>query len=77
MTAYEKLMGINKPKEFIDTITKDFGYCEAPKNGSSHRVFKSKGKPPLSIPNEKLSPGVRRDLVKLILGNDYYAQKKQ
>jgi len=67
------LMGITRTDKFIKVI-REMGYTEAPKNGSSHRIFKCNGKPCLSIPNNReLAPGTRRNLVKLICGNEYYS----
>jgi len=59
-------------KELIDSV-EYLGYHEKPKNGSSHRIFVMPGKPVLSIPDHKeLAPGTKRNLVKLILGKEYY-----
>ena len=59
-------------KELIDTV-KFLGYTEKPKRGGSHRIFECRNKPTLSIPDHKeLSPGTKRNIVKLILGNEYY-----
>ena len=68
------LLTIKKTKDFIKAIEKNFGYSETQKNGSSHRIYKSKNHPALSIPNNsELAPGTRRELVKLVLGEKYYA----
>ena len=67
------LMKIQKVKDFILVIEK-LGYIEKPKNGSSHRIFKKPHNPILSIPGHSkiLSMGSKRNIVKLILGNEYY-----
>jgi predicted RNA binding protein YcfA (HicA-like mRNA interferase family) len=66
------LLRIEKTKDFINFV-QSLGYSEAPKNGSSHRIFKCNGRPCLSIPNTRdIAPGTRRNLVKLVLGNGYY-----
>jgi hypothetical protein len=66
------LMVIEKTRDFINTI-QSLGYTEKPKNGSSHRIFEKRGAPVLSIPNDRsLSTGTKRELVKLVLGEEYY-----
>jgi len=67
------LLTIKKTDRFISEIKK-LGYIESPKNGGSHRIFRCEGKPTLSIPdNREIAPGTRRNLVKLVLGNEYYS----
>ena len=65
------LMDIKKTSDFIAHIKK-MGYTESGKNGSSHRIFKASGHPVLSIPDcRELSEGTKRNLIKLVLGDDY------
>ena len=61
----------------FDKYLRAKGY--SPRNtGGSHVVYNCSGKPSLSIPchnvraNQSVSPGVKRNIVKLILGNEYY-----
>ena len=62
-------------KEIIK-IAESIGYEEKPSNGGSHRIFKCSGRPTISIPNHHdLAPGTRRQISKLILGNEYYSIK--
>lgn len=74
-TLKNELMAIEKTSEFINRLH-GLGYQESSKNGSSHRVFKKSGYPVLSIPchnnGSLLSDGTRRNLVKLILQDEYY-----
>ena len=66
---------ISKTKDFIKMIQK-MGYQEQYKNGGSHRIFKCQNRSTLSIPDggkKVLSPGTKRNLVKLILGTAYYS----
>jgi predicted RNA binding protein YcfA (HicA-like mRNA interferase family) len=66
------LNNISTTRELIKAVEK-IGYTEKPKNGSSHRIFGKSGMPTLSIPDKKiLAPGTKRNIVKLVLGNDYY-----
>ncbi len=59
-------------KELIEVVS-ELGYTEKPANGSSHRIFRCSGRPTISIPNHRdLSPGTRRQISKLILGDEYY-----
>ena len=70
----EDLMKIRKTKDFLNTIIK-MGYWEDGKKGGSHHIYKCQGKNTLSVPvgvGKELSTGVKRTLVKLILGNEYY-----
>lgn len=68
-----QLENITTTRELIKTV-ESIGYIEKKKNGSSHRIFCKPGMPVLSIPDHKqLSPGTKRNIVKLILGDKYYA----
>lgn len=66
-------MAMARTKDFINAVLR-MGYSETKGNGSSHRIFKCAGHSPLSIPSDSvLSDGTRRNLVKQIMGDAYYA----
>jgi predicted RNA binding protein YcfA (HicA-like mRNA interferase family) len=70
----EELMKIRNTKDFLNAIIR-MGYSECGKKGGSHKIYKCLGRGTLSIPvgvGKELSTGVKRTLVKLILGNEYY-----
>ena len=70
--AKNSLMDVKKTSEFLKLI-KGYGYQESPGNGSSHLIYRAPNKPTLSIPNTReLSPGTKRNLLKLVLGDSYY-----
>jgi hypothetical protein len=66
-----RAMQFKKTSDFINWI-QGFGYKESGKNGSSHRIFKAAGHPVLSVPDcRELSEGTKRNLIKLVLGDNY------
>ena len=53
------------------------GYTEKIKRGGSHRIFIAPDRPVVSLPDHNsgksiLSEGVKRSILKLVLGNKYY-----
>ena len=71
----QTLNKIYRTKDFIKIIQK-IGYLEQCKKGGSHRIFKCPNMTTLSIPDggkKVLSPGTKRNLMKLILGTAYYS----
>jgi hypothetical protein len=75
-TTRDILMGINNTKEFIDTLKKFFGYEQHTNNGG-HLTLKAHKMPTLSLPyGKQISPGVKRDIIKLIMGDKYYSKQK-
>ena len=71
----QNLGKISKTKDFIKII-QEVGYLEQNKKGGSHRIFKCYNRSTLSIPDggkKILSPGTKRNLMKLILGTAYYS----
>lgn len=53
------------------------GYTEKSKHGGSHRIFVCQNKPVISLPDHnngksQLSEGVKRNILKLALGEKYY-----
>jgi len=72
ITTKNRLMSIKKTDKFLSEIIA-LGYKESSMNGSSHRIFKHAELPTLSIHHKReIAPGTRRNLVKLILGKNYY-----
>ena len=72
MSQLEKLLERirNNPKtvtfEELDKILRRNGYeRHQPGGGSSHYIYRKKGKPPLTIP--KKSPYVKEEYVKLVI----------
>jgi predicted RNA binding protein YcfA (HicA-like mRNA interferase family) len=68
----EPLQKSKTVNEFITAIKK-MGYEEVSRNGSSHRIFKSKNRPTLSIPHngrkgQQLPIGMKIKLIRLITG---------
>jgi predicted RNA binding protein YcfA (HicA-like mRNA interferase family) len=68
----EELFKLKKYSDFAKAL-KNLGYEEQSKKSGSHRIFKSDGKPVLSIPchNPKcdIADGTRRKLVKLVFSS--------
>lgn len=69
------LRNISTIKEYDKFLTLQ-GY-KSRHGGGSHIIYNCTGKPSLSIPchnrmSEKLSPGTKRNIDKLILGESYY-----
>jgi predicted RNA binding protein YcfA (HicA-like mRNA interferase family) len=61
-----------------DKLLLSAGYTKRT-TGGSHMVYSAIGKPSLSIPchnrmTEKLAPGTKRNIDKLILGESYYSK---
>jgi len=74
MLNKQDFKGIERTSDLIKIVL-SVGYTESRGNGSSHRIFKASNKPVLSIPNSKIiSDGTRRNIVKLLLGESYYAK---
>ncbi len=70
----KQMLEIKKTKDLLKIITRELGYTESRGNGSSHLVFRKANAPSLSIPNTReIAPGTRRNIVKLIFGEAYYA----
>lgn len=64
-------MNMNRT-QFVKYIS-NLGYTESNnRKPGSHRIYQCSGKPPLSIPEGELSPGVKRNLIKLVSGDAYY-----
>jgi hypothetical protein len=61
----------------FDKYLRGQGYT-ARQNGTSHVVYSCRGKQSISIPchnmrqNQAIPPGTKRNIVKLILGAEYY-----
>jgi predicted RNA binding protein YcfA (HicA-like mRNA interferase family) len=56
-----------------------YGYEEESKRGGSHRIFKAHNRPVVSLPDHNtgksiLSEGVKRGILKLVLGESYYGK---
>lgn len=67
----QEWMKIESVKDFENALVK-MGYTKEKGNGSSHMKFRKDGKS-LSVPDGKiLSTGVKRTLVKQLLGEKYY-----
>jgi predicted RNA binding protein YcfA (HicA-like mRNA interferase family) len=73
---------LNNPRDCntvgdFDKFLRGQGYT-ARQNGTSHIVYSCADKPSLSIPchnmrqNQSIPPGTKRNIVKLILGDEYY-----
>ena len=57
--------------ELIKAV-KSLGYIQG-KNNGGHLVFRKPNSPTLSIPEHKtLSPGTKRNILKVLLGDKYY-----
>ena len=55
----------------------EYGYTEKSNHGGSHRIFTCQNKPVISLPDHNrgksvLSEGVKRNILKLALGKEYY-----
>ena len=72
----KNLSEIKKTSDFLKEI-ENLGYQEKTRKPGSHRIYTAPNRPTLSIPDSReLSPGVRRNLIKLIEGENYYNNKK-
>jgi predicted RNA binding protein YcfA (HicA-like mRNA interferase family) len=69
----DELMNCKKTRDFVDIITDDYGYSYDHKTGS-HAIYTSSDHATLSVPDEReIARGTLRNLVKLILEDDYYS----
>ena len=63
----------------MEKFIKNLGYTEKSKRGGSHRIFTCQNKPVISLPDHNngrsvLSEGVKRNIIKLALGESYYGK---
>ena len=71
------LMGKIKTTNDAVKILSSMGYTEKTKRGGSHRIFICVNRPIVSLPDHNngrsvLSEGVKRNIIKLALGKEYY-----
>jgi predicted RNA binding protein YcfA (HicA-like mRNA interferase family) len=69
-------MAIKTTRDAIKFLS-ELGYTEKTKRGGSHRIFICQNKPVISLPDHNagksvLSDGVKRNILKLALGKEYY-----
>ena len=73
------LMGKIKTTNDAVKILSSMGYTEKSKRGGSHRIFTCQNKPVISLPDHNngrsvLSEGVKRNILKLAMGESYYGK---
>ena len=71
-------MAIHTTKEAVKFL-ENLGYTEKSKRGGSHRIFTCQNKPVISLPDHNagksvLSEGVKRNILKLAMGESYYGK---
>ena len=69
-------MAIHTTNEAVKFLS-SLGYTEKSKRGGSHRIFTCQNKPIISLPDHNagksvLSEGVKRNILKLAMGESYY-----
>ena len=69
-------MAIHTTNEAVKFLCSE-GYIEKVKRGGSHRIFIAPDRPIVSLPDHNngrsvLSEGVKRNIIKLALGKEYY-----
>ena len=73
-----KYMAIHTTNEAVKFLS-SLGYTEKSKRGGSHRIFTCANKPVISLPDHNagksvLSEGVKRNILKLAMGESYYGK---
>jgi predicted RNA binding protein YcfA (HicA-like mRNA interferase family) len=72
------MQSIKTTKEAVKFLS-ELGYTEKSKRGGSHRIFICSNRPVISLPDHNsgksiLSDGVKRNILKLALGESYYGK---